>query len=202
MRLVYEPHGVGKGVVPGPLVVDRVALWITGRQRRLSQRRGRAPRPYRRGPAVPRGVVVWPDRVRDTPMRHGTVRVRRQRLLEAGDSFLMVVAKAPVEATLEPTLGIRRAGGHLPGVRPEIIGVVHIASLSIPGKVGPRPKLFACRAQPRSAGRNVAKSLPRKGRGCWTPSRKDQPACANKPLCLNRFARCKESGNFAGSLAP
>src|SRR5262249_7465998 len=95
-------------------------------------------------------------------MRHGTVRVRRQRLLEAGDSFLMVVAKAPVEATLEPSLGIRRAGGHLPGVRPEIIGVVHIASLSIPGKVGPRPRLFACRAQPRSAGRNVAKSLPRR----------------------------------------
>src|SRR5215472_13333424 len=221
MRLVYEPHGVGKGVVPGPLVVDRVALWITGRQRldqrafrggdAADQREGSAGRVIgageRRGLTggvlqFPGVVVVWPDRVRDTPMRHGTVRVRLQRLLEAGDSFLMVVAKAPVEATLEPTLGIRRAGGHLPGVRPEIIGVVHIASLSIPGKVGPRPKLFACRAQPRSAGRNVAKSLPRKGRGCWTPSRKDQPACANKPLCLNRFARCKGSGNSVRGIFP
>ena len=37
MRLVCEPHGIGKGVVPGALVVDWIALRITGRQR-LDQR--------------------------------------------------------------------------------------------------------------------------------------------------------------------
>jgi len=37
MRLMREAHGVGKGVVPGALVVDGVALRIAGRQR-LDQR--------------------------------------------------------------------------------------------------------------------------------------------------------------------
>ncbi len=115
MRLMREAHGVGKGVVPGALVVDGVALWIAGRQR-LDQRA------FRRGDAAhqreggagrimsagerhgltggvlqfPGVVVVRPHRVGDAPMSHGTVRVGLQRLLEAGDSFLMVVAEAPV----------------------------------------------------------------------------------------------------------
>ena len=33
MRLVYQAHGLSEGVIPGALVVDGVALWITGRQR-------------------------------------------------------------------------------------------------------------------------------------------------------------------------
>ena len=37
MRLVREAHGVGKGVIPGALVVNGVALWIAGGQR-LDQR--------------------------------------------------------------------------------------------------------------------------------------------------------------------
>ena len=40
----------------------------------------------------------------------------------------MVVAEAPVEATVEPTLGVRRGGCHLSGVGSEIIGIVHVAS--------------------------------------------------------------------------
>jgi len=44
-----------------------------------------------------------------------------------GDSLLMVVAEAPVDATVEPTLGIRRGGCHLSGVGSEIIRIVHVA---------------------------------------------------------------------------
>jgi hypothetical protein len=79
----------------------------------------------------PGEVIVRPDRIGDTPMSHGAVRVRLQRLLKAGDRFLMMVAKAPVEAAVEPTLGVRRSGGHLPGVSTEFIGIVHLASSSV-----------------------------------------------------------------------
>src|SRR5215469_7648769 len=79
----------------------------------------------------PRVVVVWPDRVGDAPMSDGTVRVLLQHLLKAADSFLVVVAKAPVEAAVEPALGVRRGSGHLPGVSTEFIGIVHVASSSI-----------------------------------------------------------------------
>ena len=150
MRLVCEPHGVGKGVVPGALVVDWIALRITGQQRldqrafgrgeAASQRESRVGRVMRAGQRrsltggvleFPRVVVVRPNRVGDAPMCHGTVRVRLQCLFEAGDSFLMVVAETPVETTVEPTLGIRRGSGHLPGVAAEIIRIVHVASSSI-----------------------------------------------------------------------
>src|SRR5216683_3813193 len=150
MRLVREAHGVGKGVVPGTLVVDGVALWIAGGQRldqralrcgnAAGQREGSTGRAMgageRRGLTsgvlqFPGVVVVWPDRVGDAPMGHGTVRVGLQRLLEASDSLLMVVAEAPVEATVEPTLGVRQGGGHLPGVGAEIIRIVHVASAPI-----------------------------------------------------------------------
>src|SRR6516164_2542561 len=139
MRLVYEPHGVGEGVVPGSLVVDRIALWIAGWQRldqrafrradATGEREGGAGRiigaSERCGLAgrvlqFPREIVVRPGRIRDAPMSHRAVSVRLQRLFEAADRFLMVVAKAPVETTIEPTLGIRRSGSHVSGVRPEI----------------------------------------------------------------------------------
>src|SRR4029077_18658821 len=80
---------------------------------------------------LPGEVVVRPGRVADAPMGHGTVGVGRQRLLEAGDSLLMVKAEAPVEAPVEPALGLRRGGGHLPRIGAEIIGVVHVASSAI-----------------------------------------------------------------------
>src|SRR6516165_7263025 len=120
MHLMRKAHGVGKGVVPGALVVDGVALRIAGRQR-LDQRAlrrgdvtdhckgsaGRIVGASQRGGLTsgvlqfPGEVIVWPDRVGDTPMSHGAVRVPLQRFLEAGDRFLMVVAKAPVEAAAE-----------------------------------------------------------------------------------------------------
>src|SRR5229473_1832182 len=122
MRLMREAHGVGKGVVPGALVVDGVALRIAGRQRldqrafrrddAADQREGSAGRVMGAGERrsltsgvvqFPGVVIVRPDRVGDAPMGHGTVRVALQRLLEAGDSLLMVVAEAPIEATVEPT---------------------------------------------------------------------------------------------------
>src|SRR5260370_6227244 len=150
MRLVREAHGVGKGVVPGALIVDGVALWIAGRQRFNqralpcgdvpNQREGSAGRAMgageRRGLTsgvlqFPGVVVVRPDRVGDAPTGHGTVRVGLQRLLEAGDSLLMVVAEAPVEATVEPTLGVRRGGCHLSGVGSEIIKGAHVATTPI-----------------------------------------------------------------------
>src|SRR5262245_38798463 len=150
VRLVREPHGVGKGIVPGALVFDWVTLRITGRQRldqstlRRSNTTGQCERSAgriigageRHGLAgwvlqLPRKVVVWPDRVGDAPTGHGTVRVPLQRLLEAGDRFLMMVAKAPVEATVEPTLGVRRSGGDLSGISTEFIGIIHLTSLSV-----------------------------------------------------------------------
>src|SRR5215472_7713245 len=76
-------------------------------------------------------------------MSHRAVRVRLQRLRETGDCFLMVVAKAPVEAAVEPTLGVRRGSGRLPGVAPEIIRVVHVRSSSIFDEVARRPTLPA-----------------------------------------------------------
>ena len=155
MRPVREAHGVGEGVVPGALVVDRVALRIAGGQRldQCAFRRGDAADQCqgsaggvigageRRGLAggvhqFPGEVVVRPGRVADAPMGHGTVRVGLQRLLEAGDSLLVVEAEAPVEAAVEPALGVRRGGGHLPGVGAEIIGIVHVASSAICGAVG------------------------------------------------------------------
>ncbi len=148
-------HGVGEGVIPGALVLDRVALWIAGGQC-FDQRAFRALTPSgqrhgstggiigagkRRGLAdgvhqFPGKVIVRPDRVADTPMGHGTVRVGLQRLFEAGDSLLVVIAEAPVEATVEPALGVRRAGGHRPGIGAEIIGIVHVASSTIVGAAG------------------------------------------------------------------
>src|SRR5262252_7881127 len=99
MRLVGEPHGVGKGVVPGTLVVDRIAPWIASRQRldqgalrradATGQREGFAGRVIgaseRCGLAArvlqfPREIVVRPDRVGDTPMSHRTVWICLKRL--------------------------------------------------------------------------------------------------------------------------
>src|SRR5271169_7063286 len=157
MRLVRVAHGVGKGVVPRALVVDRVALRIASRQRldqRAFRRGGPTGQRERRAGRVmsagqcrglaggvvqfPRVVVVRSGRVTDAPMRHGAVWVRRQRLLEAGDGFLVVIAEAPVEATVEPTLGLRRGGRHLAGIAAEIIGIVHVPSSSMSREVGRR----------------------------------------------------------------
>ena len=142
-------HGVGEGVVPGALVVDRFALRVAGRQRldQRALRRGDAAGQRQRGAGgvvgagegrrlaggvhqLPGEVVVRPGRVADAPMRHGAVRVGRQRLLEAGDRLLVVVAEAPVEAAVEPALRVGRGGGHLAGVAADVIRIVHAAPFS------------------------------------------------------------------------
>lgn len=150
MRLMGAAHGIGKGIVPGALVVNRIAPRIARRQR-LDQRTFRRGGPVsqcdgrtgrvmsareRRSLAggilqFPRVVVIWPDRIGETPMRHGAIRVHLQRLLKAGSGFLMVVAKAPVEAAVKPALGIRRGGCHRSRVGTEVIRIVHVASLSL-----------------------------------------------------------------------
>src|SRR5205807_1643664 len=76
----------------------------------------------------PGEVVVRSGSVTDSPMRHGTVGVGRPGFFKAGDGFLVVEAKTPVEASVEPALSVRRSGGHLAHVAAEIIGIIHVAS--------------------------------------------------------------------------
>src|SRR5580704_13992632 len=72
-------------------------------------------------------VVVRPGGVADAPMGHRAAGIDLQRFLEAADSLLVMVAKTPVEATVEPALRIRRSGRHFPAVRADIIRIVHVA---------------------------------------------------------------------------
>ena len=86
MGLVRGPHGVGKGIVPRALIVDRVALRITGRQRLDQRPLGQSDatdqcegsvgrivgaserRRFSRGILqFPREVIVRPHRIGDTP---------------------------------------------------------------------------------------------------------------------------------------
>src|SRR5271163_2651213 len=60
-------------------------------------------------------------------MSHRAARIDLQRFLEAAYGLLMMVAKTPVEATVEPALRISRSGRHFPGVRADIIRIVHAA---------------------------------------------------------------------------
>ena len=147
-------HGVGEGIVPGALVLDGVALREAGGER-LDQgafRRGDAVGEGQRGlggiigagegaglgigvPHLPREIVVGADGVGDAPMGHGAVRVGCQRGFEAVDCLLVVEAKAPVQAAVEPKLRGRGCGGDLAGVGSEIVGVVvHVASLPSVGR--------------------------------------------------------------------
>jgi hypothetical protein len=80
---------------------------------------------------LPGVVVVRSGGVADTPMGHRAVRIDLQRFLEAADSLFMMVAKTRVEATIEPALRIRRSGRHFPGVRAEIIRIVHVAPIRL-----------------------------------------------------------------------
>ena len=51
-------------------------------------------------------VVIGTKGVGDAPMRHGAIRIGFQCPLETGDRLLMIVAVAPDETTVEPTLRI------------------------------------------------------------------------------------------------
>ncbi len=154
VRLVGAAHGVGEGIVPGALVLDRVTLGEAGGER-LDQGtlgRGDAVGEGQGGlggvigagegaglgagvPHLPREVVVGADGVGDAPMGHGAVRVGRQCGLEAVDRLLVVEAEAPVQAAGEPKLGDRGCGGDLAGVGAEIVGViVHVAFLPSVGR--------------------------------------------------------------------
>jgi hypothetical protein len=68
-------------------------------------------------------------------MRHRAARIDLQRFLEAADSLFMMVAKTPVEAMVEPALRIRRSGCHFPGVRADIIRIVHVAPVRLCGSI-------------------------------------------------------------------
>ena len=144
MRLMDAAHGIGEGIVPGRLVLDHVALRIA-RGQCLDQRA------FRRGDVgckcerhvggivgtaercglaarihqFPRKIVVRARGIADAPMCHGTVGIGGQRLLEAADRLFMVKSKAPVEATIEPALRVRRSGGHCPRIWADVIRIVH-----------------------------------------------------------------------------
>ena len=76
--------------------------------------------PAERVIANPGQIIVGPRGVADAPVRHGAFAVVLQRLLKALDRFSMVEPKQPVEAAVEPKLGVRRRRGDFAAVRPEI----------------------------------------------------------------------------------
>ena len=140
----HPAHGVRIGGVPRRLVLDGLALRIArgqGADQRLLDRAGAAGtgqgalhrvvgggergRLAGRVVEVPGQVVVRPGRVGDPPVGHGAGGVALQRLLEAGDRLGVVEAEEPVEAPVEPELGLGHGGGDLAGVRAEIV-VVHV----------------------------------------------------------------------------
>jgi hypothetical protein len=53
-------------------------------------------------------------------MRHNASGVGLERLLKAFDPFLMVEAKAPIQSEIELALCLRRTGGDMAGVTPEV----------------------------------------------------------------------------------
>jgi hypothetical protein len=144
MGMEQLAHLDGEGLVPGGLVLDRLALRVARRQRsdqRLFDRRGvgrggqcalhGVVRGFERAllagriVAVPRKIVVRPGGVGDAPVRHGTAGISLQRLLEALDRLGVVEAVEPVQAAIEPELRLRRRGGDGPLVGTEIVIVVH-----------------------------------------------------------------------------
>ena len=68
----------------------------------------------------PGEVVEGAQGVGDAPMRHNAYGVGLERLLKAFDPFLMVEAKAPIQSEIEPALCLRRTGGDMAGVTPEV----------------------------------------------------------------------------------
>ncbi len=139
-------HLLGEGLVPGRLVLDRIALGIAGRQgadQRLLDRRVAIDQGERRLHRVvgggqslglagrivemPRQVVVRARRIGDAPLRHRAGRVVLQRLAEAFDRLGVVEAEDPVQAAVEPDLRLGRFGGDRAGIGTEIV-VVHVSS--------------------------------------------------------------------------
>ncbi len=69
---------------------------------------------------APGQVVERPACVRDAPMGHEAVRVRRKRLPEALHTLFLIEAVAPVEAKVEPLLCVGRASGDASCVGAEV----------------------------------------------------------------------------------
>ncbi len=117
------PHSIGEIIVPCVHGFGRLASRVTQGQRLDQFRLGLAHvfdlgqgilrsviRP-RDGPhgivfvkRLPRFVVVTAGSIRDAPIGDGTIRVGLGGFLKAGNRFVMVIAKAPHKAAIEPHL--------------------------------------------------------------------------------------------------
>ena len=75
---------------------------------------------------TPGEVVEGPGAVGCAPMRHRAFGIVVEGSEEAFDAFLLVEAKAPIQAQVEPALGFRRRCGHGPAVRPKV-KAIHLA---------------------------------------------------------------------------
>src|SRR4051794_21994713 len=136
-------------------------------------------------------------------MGHGTIRIGRQRLFEAGHRLLVVVAEAPVEATVEPTLRIRGGGGHLPRIRTEIVRIVHVASSLIffgaDAKASAAPACYGWSGRGRLSARapGVIRAISKYPRLAAAEPRYRRPcsACSGASLaCLRRSAATSHAG--------
>ena len=130
MCLVHRAHRVGERVVPRAEVLDlgvgRIARRKCPNHRRLDRRQPRqclcrverCVRLAERGrlllglEEVPRLVVVRPDRVRETPVRHAASRIGGDGLAETLHGLLVVVPVGPPETPVEPGLRLVRGRGN------------------------------------------------------------------------------------------
>ncbi|MNQ93000.1 hypothetical protein D3C85_1084440 [compost metagenome] len=74
---------------------------------------------------IPALVVVGTRGVGDAPVGHCAIAVVFDRLAKTADGFIVVVAVAPGQSTIEPELGLGRTGRHRAAVGAQIVIVVH-----------------------------------------------------------------------------
>lgn len=105
------------------LLLQRVLRELHGPLGSGMAQRQRRPQ-FRLVEQLPGLVVVRSRGVGDTPVRHGKVGVVVKRIAVTPHSFVVVEAVRPVQRALEPTFSFGRAGGDLPLVLAEVIGVL------------------------------------------------------------------------------
>src|SRR5262249_7145410 len=89
---------------------------------------------------LPGQIVEGSRRIGDAPMHKGAAGVGFQRLLETLDTFLMIETVAPVQADIEPALGLRRSGGDRAPIGAEV-EAIHPCFLPMPCLQAGHPRL-------------------------------------------------------------